>query len=411
VNPVFVWATALKDLRRRARDPVALVLWLGIPLVIVSLILLAFGGNDRPPIARVLIENRDSSLVARLLIDALERSPVIQTEAVASSVARQEIDKGGATALLVIPKGFGSAVLDGDSTTLQLVTNPAQRILPGIVEENLGMVADAGFYLQRLFGDEVKTFMGGPPTGQFAFPQGEITGATARINRTIGRIGPYIMPPVVTLETKREVQDTGQSLGLGALFFPGVLFMSLLFMASGLASDVWQEAELGTLRRVITTPQNIAGFLAGKLLAGAILICGVVLAALLVGVWAFQVKPLVIPVGLLWATFSGVVFLMGLTLIQLHASSARTAGTLTTMIIFPLLMVGGSFFPFESMPAGLARFGRLTPNGWALTQLKAILWGGVEPGSIAIAFAGLVAVGLVAFWISARRLQRGFVTS
>ena len=34
----YVWATAVKDLRRRLRDPLALVLWLGIPFAILALI-------------------------------------------------------------------------------------------------------------------------------------------------------------------------------------------------------------------------------------------------------------------------------------------------------------------------------------------------------------------------------------
>ena len=45
----YVWATALKDLRRRLRDPLALALWLGIPFVVLSLLSLAFGGGDATP--------------------------------------------------------------------------------------------------------------------------------------------------------------------------------------------------------------------------------------------------------------------------------------------------------------------------------------------------------------------------
>lgn len=36
-------ATVIKDLRRYARDPAALVLWLGIPLVVGGLLVTAMG--------------------------------------------------------------------------------------------------------------------------------------------------------------------------------------------------------------------------------------------------------------------------------------------------------------------------------------------------------------------------------
>ncbi len=77
-------------------------------------------------------------------------------------------------------------------------------------------------------------------------------------------------------------------------------------------------------------------------------------------------------------------------------------------LMFPLMMVGGSFFPFEAMPAGMAFVGRMTPNGWALEQLKRILLGKVEITSLAISFFGLVVIGTVLFVLSVRRIKTVF---
>ena len=77
-------------------------------------------------------------------------------------------------------------------------------------------------------------------------------------------------------------------------------------------------------------------------------------------------------------------------------------------LMFPLMMVGGSFFPFEAMPAGMAFVGRMTPNGWALEQLKRILLGKVEISSLAISFVGLVVVGSVLFVLNVRRIKTVF---
>jgi hypothetical protein len=59
----------------------------------------------------------------------------------------------------------------------------------------------------------------------------------------------------------------------------------------------------------------------------------------------------------------------------------------------------------------LARIGRATPNGWALSQLKAILGGPVGPGALLAPLLGLAAVGIACFLLGARRLARGFATS
>jgi len=411
VNAAFVWRTALKDLARRMHDPWAFVFWVGMPLLVAGLILLAFGGRDAgPPVAQVLLVDRDDSLASGLLASALGRAPTIQVERLSDSVeARARIDDGAATALVVIPRGFQDAVLNDMPVRVEVLTNPGQRILPGMVTETLALVAEAGFYLQRTFGEELRAFAAGPPQGGFAFPQGEFNTLGGGINAKVGRLGPILSPPLIGVETAVDSTGAPGQPGMGALFFPGILFMALLFMSSGLAHDVWIEKGAGTLRRAVAAPQRMRDFLAGKLLAGAMLMAVVSTAALSVGSMAFDVPWTALPLGVAWATFAGTAFLTLVTLLHLYASSARTAGVFSTMIIFPLLMAGGSFFPFEAMPAWLARIGRLTPNGWALEQLKAILWGGVEPGALGIAFLALAAVAGAAFLAGAAHMRRSFV--
>ena len=81
------------------------------------------------------------------------------------------------------------------------------------------------------------------------------------------------------------------------------------------------------------------------------------------------------------------------------------------LVLFPLLMIGGSFFPFEAMPEGLAAIGRLTPNGMALTELVDLLDGEVEAGSLARVAGTLFAAGALLLLFVARRVRRGFVAA
>ena len=75
----------------------------------------------------------------------------------------------------------------------------------------------------------------------------------------------------------------------------------------------------------------------------------------------------------------------------------------------PLAMVGGCFFPMESMPESFARLARVTPNGWMLIRLRAILTGPVPAADLARDFGVLLAAGAFLFALVRWRLERRLV--
>ena len=77
------------------------------------------------------------------------------------------------------------------------------------------------------------------------------------------------------------------------------------------------------------------------------------------------------------------------------------------MVMFPLLMAGGSFFPTETMPGFMATIAQYTPNGRVIEPLKAYLTGeygasGMFSNSGVIMLVALLLV-LLAGRISARK--------
>jgi ABC-type multidrug transport system permease subunit len=410
----FMWSTAVKDWRRHRRDPVGIFMWIGIPLLIGGLLTAISGGRGGPrPQAHVLVADADSSLVSRLLIGSLgQAGGIIRAETVGQEVGRKRIADGDATALLLVPKGFGTAVLQEKPAQLELLTNPSQTILPKIVEETLGIFIDGTFYLHRLVGEDLRQLAAGPPDGA-AFPDQQVAQFSAKINQLVNRLRGYLFPPVITIETVKtedpEEDDTPKSPAL--IFLPGILFMSLLFMAQGLSIDLWREREEKTLRRVTVSPQSLFGFLLGKVVSGVGVMFLVILIALAVGYAFFGVPVSSFPLAIVWSLVSGAFLMQMMTIIQVHSPSERAGEVFTMVLIFPLMMIGGSFFPFEAMPAGMAAIGRLTPNGWALAQLQRIIHGKVETGALMVSFAGLLVVGSVLFFISARRIRGAFARS
>lgn len=404
---VLCLAAARKDFVRRLRDPFALGLWVGIPLVIGSLIVLAMGGSKGPaPRARVFVVDRDDSFASHLLVQALssERAGIIEALVLGESEARERLDDGDGSALLVIPSGFGAALLDERAMALELVTNPAQRILPGIVRSALEILCEGTFYLHRLLGDEVRAIADEAAQGGLA--ELRVAEASVRIRRDMERAGPFLFPPVIEVEF--AVADDAPERprrSLAGLYLPSMLLMSLMFMAEGLADDLWRERTLGVLRRVAVGPLGAAPVLAGKLLAGGALMFGVALAGLSLGALLLDVAWTRVAPGAAWAAFAGTILLALMSALKLFAGSQRAAGLIGNLLLFPLIMVGGSMIPFEAMPEWLGRVGRRTPNGAAMEVLKQLLYGEPALAELLVPTLPLAGGGVALIVLSAWRLR------
>jgi ABC-type multidrug transport system permease subunit len=409
----FLIATVIKDLIRRRRDPIALLLWAGIPLAIGGLIFLAFGGDDAGPSGRLLVADQDNTVLSALLTSAYQQGPlaeIIEVEAVELEEGHERIDAGEASGLLITPEGFGAAVLESEPFEISLVRNPAQRIVPGIIEESLSLVVESTFYLQRLFGEPLDVIVGTRPDDANVVPDSTVASVSVALNRIVDRTRPYLFPPVIELGTTSPSGDE-EGFDFARLFFPSMLFMALLFMAQGLSEDIWRERSQGTLRRVIATPQRVATFLVGKLLAGAMLMLVVMGLGLIAGRWVFGIELHGLPMALVWTTFAGIMLLAMMVLVQLFASSERTGNILTGVAIFPLAMLGGSFFPFEAMPDWLASVGRYTPNGWALAKLNRVFAGELPALDLLQSIAAVALVIVVLVWLAMRRIRGRFAHS
>lgn len=410
----FILDSAAKDLRRRLADPVAVLIWVGIPLLLAGLLsMISSGPGGGTPIARVLIVDQDDSLVSSLLVGAAGQDAMggfIDAETVDLQQGQQLMDDGEASALLIIPEGFGRAVLLEEPTTLTLITNPAQRILPGIIEEGLSILVEVAFYGQRFVGPQLRAIveMGDEDEGPSI---AEVTAISEQFYERIQSAQVMLFPPALVLGKEvaeadtAEQEDSSQGFNVVRVFLPAMLFMSILFVAQGMSDDIWHESQQGTLRRLIATPRRVEQMLAGKLLAGVTIMGIVAMVAMPMAWWLAGFDLVRLPIALLWCIYAGGALLTYFMLIQSLATSQRGGTLLSTLVLFPLMMIGGSFFPFAVMPNWMANLGRLTPNGLALTHLERILWGDPSPGGLLTAAAAIGVPAVVAFLICSMRMR------
>jgi ABC-type multidrug transport system permease subunit len=404
-----LWNTTRKDLSRARRDPFALLMWVAIPLILGTLITAVFGRGGATPQGRLLIADEDDTFVSNVLAGAFSREPLskmVLVEKVSREEGRTRIDHGDASAFLVIPKGLADAVLQDQPFRLELLTNPAQSILPKIIQEVLGVVVEAEFYLHRVAGDELLNFSRrrdrNRPPGDI-----EIASYSVTVNHAIDRVRKYLIPPAIQLETSVASANASRK-SFGAVLFPTFIFMAVIFTAGALANDIWKERNAGTLRRLRMTPAPLAAFLAGRLLFVMLVFAATGLMGVSVARWLANVPVAHFAGAVAWLVFSGAVFFLLLLCVVMQAETQRGASTLSNLVIFPLSMLGGTFFPFEQMPAWMVRIGSKTPNGLAVLQFYSILEGSVNLRSLALVAAGLSILSALAFVLALRRLRGGF---
>jgi ABC-type multidrug transport system permease subunit len=401
----FVCTAALKDLRILRRDPFGVLSWVGIPLCIGLLMRVVFGGGGAQPQGVLLVADQDKTVASRMLADAFggeALGKMFTVERVNALEGRARIDRGHGSALLVIPKGLQDAFLNSRPYHLRLFTNAGERILPKIVEETLQGMVDGAFYVQRVGGDQLRGLDSGLVPSEADVALHAVQGR--RLGLDIGR---YLSPPLVDLET--TVVEEKRNASTEDYFFPNMIFLALLLMANGLSTDIWKERTLGTLRRLAMTPAPIAAFLAGRVATVAIAYCAVGLAAVATAKYVAGVTVANLAAGAAWAAICGLAFYLLLLPLAVYSSGQRGADVRGNLLVFPLAMVGGCFFPFESMPEWMARIGKWTPNGMAVVQFKEVLLGSASLAHLAAVLALLAALGLLAFWLALRGLRGAFL--
>lgn len=404
----FLIASVKKDLTRWARDRAAMLIWLGIPFLIGGLITGMMDGGGGSPTGKLLIADQDDSLLSGFVVGAFSQDQLgdlIIVEQVTAEEGEARVNDGEASGFLTIPKGFQDAFLNETPVTLTLKTNPAQTILPGIIEDVTEILLDLGFYLQRLLGPEIKTLMDadfeGNPTDAF------VSGISVDIQHKINKIVEKTDPPAIDLEIVEPPPAEPQP-DYALLFFPGIILMAVLFASNSIAADYWVERDKGTLRRLVSAPGALAGFVTGKAVAAFVMMGAVTSVVLIIGFAYHGVAWSKFVPSLIWVSLGGVGLFAWFAAIQMLFPNNRAANLVTTILLFPLMMAGGSFFPLAALPGWIADIGRLAPNGFIVDRLGNEFTSATAWSIDAQSWLILLAVVVSGLALSTLRLKTGF---
>ena len=410
----------VKDLKRKIRAPLGLLVVLAFPLLFAGMIGLVFGSKgESVPRVRLLVENRDGdSFLSGSLVSALTSTQMAEYFDV--KVVHDEgaalMEKGEASALLRIPEGFASDLLDGRPMTLALVRNPAEGILPEIAEQSARMlveVLDGGARVLRGPLDDLRPFIG---TGKPEITDQSVAAISVAVRHAFDGAATFLTPPAITLadafvtrapasEPSGRKKNPDSALNIFLFVLPGVAVYALFLVGDQGMRDLLTEMAAGTLRRQMAGPIDAGTLVLAKAAFTAVL-AGIA-AALLAIVGAFAGGAGVDPAGFVLLSLALVLAVTGASAtIYGLARNERQGATLASLVYLVLAFAGGAFIPLQSLPPAVRAVAVISPFYWATAGYRSLLAEDAGVAGILPNAGVLAAIGVVCLAIGARALGR-----
>lgn len=184
----------------------------------------------------------------------------------------------------------------------------------------------------------------------------------------------------------------------------GFILMLLMFGASLTSHFMLNEKRDRTYYRICSSPVSSREYIAGNMLSSLAVITVQVIVVILFIKYVFRLETFV-PVPLLFLTlilFGMVSIGFGLV-ITAYSGSSYMAGVLSSLIITPMCMLGGCFWPVSLMPEVMQKLAKLMPQWWALDALASIQ-SGAPVWSVSVNYAILAAFAAALILIAIYRL-------
>ncbi len=322
--------------------------------------------------------------------------------------ARQKVEDGDLAAVISIPPDFTrDALVAGQPVTVSLYVDSGRSVGPSVVRSIVNGIT---------YG--INTVILGQRIGPAYLQQvGQQTGADqSAVQQAVADFDQQVMDAAHQAPIQLEQVDlAGKTRSFDALqyFAPSMAILFMTFAMAAGATGILTESGQWTLQRIVTTPTPRWLFMAGKLLGTyltgiaqmVILIVLTTVVARLMGretsVWGTNLAGLALLVlGVVFAATS-----LGL-LIAAVAKTPDQASTYSTITLFVLGMLGGSFIPIENLPDALSWLPKITLNYWGIQGFFDLSYDNAPVRDILTNLLVLAAMGAVVFGVSLWRFNR-----
>ena len=196
-----------KDLLRDAKHPWILVVFMIIPVLTAVLMSLVFSPqNDiqKNIMIHIAILDRDDDLLSSVLRSISNQGQAAENLKLHFVDTEEQgiklVEKRKVSAFVLLPENLTVDLLEGTATALTLYKNPAEAILPTIVEEGLNIVCIGVSQALNLLQPEIKTIRKMIEQERMPEPIEVASVASSSVQR-LRTIEPYLLPPLIQFET------------------------------------------------------------------------------------------------------------------------------------------------------------------------------------------------------------------
>jgi ABC-2 type transport system permease protein len=182
---------------------------------------------------------------------------------------------------------------------------------------------------------------------------------------------------------------------------PGVIAMSVLFMAVFGGIEIIWDRQFGFLKETMVAPVSRTSIMIGRTLGGATvaLIQGVLIFVITVIAGFRPESVATLPMAFLIMALIAVLFTALGTAIACTLEDMQAFPIIMNFLVMPLFFLSGALFPLNDLPGPIAVITRLDPLSYGVDALRGALIGTMEFGYatdiavIAIVSAVLLAIG------------------
>jgi len=370
-----------KDIRLFFKDKKSVLLTFMLPIVLITLFALAFGGvastNSKARPVKLLVSDIDKSETSVEAVKNLDTLKNLIIKELPFQQAKKLVIKGKYVAVLAFYKGFQDSIELMKPMPAELFYDRAREMEVGLLQSYLieHLMTSVG---EKTIKTGIKKYIAKEyPEIKNSVLDKIVNDIDASFGNKKNKASKNKINPAGNMKIKlTSLVGEKRNTNLGLIqAVAGTAIMMLLFSVAGLGSGMLEEKENGTLKRLLFSPINPNSILFGKMLS-SYFIAVLQLLAMFVFAWlVFGLDLFVNILALLLMIFSTAFAVSSFGVFLASISKTRIqASNMSTIIILTMSAIGGSMVPLFIMPAFMKKIAIISVNYWGLEGFYDIYW-------------------------------------
>ena len=398
-----ITAIAWKDTVIRFSSKSELLFFLILPIIFTTLLGGAFGApgsENQDNRILLLVVDGDQSDLSQTLLNSLQMSDAIHIETQSQADAEAAFADKKAPALLLIPDGFGNAVMAGETAVLDL----KQQSNNNDAQIAAQAVTTAVYAVSRPLTIAQTSVQ--QAEQQQPFTDESERAAYLKQGQTMAKTAVATTPTRIIITVPESAPAEASDYDPAAHQSAGQLITWVFIPLLGTSGLLAFERRYGTLRRLLVAPTDRATYLSGVITGqfGAALVQMFLLVAFGMIVMKVNWGNSPAALALMLVTFGLASVAFGVML-GTFVKTEGQASNLSIMLGMSMALLGGCWWPLELFPPGVQTAVHILPTTWAMQGLTALTMGGATLLDILPFAAILCGYAVVFFTIGVIRFR------